>query len=246
MQRAARSLVLLPALLLGACAGGPASHAVSPGRIAGGHLSREAIAQDTHALPGNASFVLDAPPDAVDARLQGPLSDSIARGLAGRGWRMRPEGVAQWRVRYELDVAERKDEIRRDRALLPRMVCGPEGCQIRQDWTYLGPPLRTTPDPRFRQAVLRLTVTDAATGRIAWQGCRTRDLPAAGALHAGPLADDAARLTRLLPRAHWPKPSTAPPGSPEPEEETAPPAPTAAPEAAPATPAPGPSETPSP
>ncbi|HEX4869616.1 MAG TPA: hypothetical protein VFV15_02675 [Moraxellaceae bacterium] len=241
MQRA-RSLVLLPALLLASCAGVPASQGIAPGNI-----SREAIAQDTHVLPGNASFVLDAPPDAVDARLQRPLADSIARGLAGRGWRMRPDGVAQWRVRYELEVAEREDDVRRDRALLPRMVCGPEGCQIRQDWTYLGPPLRTAPDPHYRQAILRLTVTDAATGRVAWQGCRTRDLPAAGPLHAAPLADDAVRLTRLLPRAPWPRPSKAPPGSsPGPEAEAAPQAPPSAPAAVPAAPVSAPTATPAP
>lgn len=154
-------------------------------------------------LPGNASYVLDGPATALaDGRLQRPLEDSIAKGLAGRGWQSRPPGVAQWRIRYDLQV-ETLREPALSRSLVPRLVCRTYGCQVREEWVHQGPPLRSRPDTRYRQSVLRLTITETASGKVVWQGSRAHDFPLEGPLHAAPLAHDAERLVALLPRAAY-------------------------------------------
>lgn len=130
----------------------------------------------------------------------GALRNSIDEVLASKGYRPRPAAQAAWQVRYELRVNPRVGTMATgDAVLQPRMLCGPVDCQVQQEWRDADSGGLDAPRYRYREAVLRLVLVDAATQRVAWKGSTTREVAADGPLDGRQLADAIAQLASYLP-----------------------------------------------
>lgn len=140
-------------------------------------------------------LAIDQLPDTSHA-----VRDSIDQVLADKGYRRQPPARAAWQLHYELRVNPRIGTMATGDAVLePRMVCTPLDCQVQQVWRDADSGGFDAPRYRYREAVLRLVLVDAATQRVAWKGSTTREVEADGPLDQRVLAEAAAQLASQLP-----------------------------------------------
>lgn len=138
---------------------------------------------------------------APDAR-SAALRNSIDQTLSRKGYRQQPAGAAAWHLYYDLLINPRIGMMPTgDAVLQPRMLCGPQDCQIRHEWREADAPGFDPPRYRYREAVLRLVVVEARTQRVTWQASTTREMASGGPLDDQALAAAAEQLAEQLPTA---------------------------------------------
>lgn len=155
------------------------------------------------ALPGAGTYAW-APGEGSEAAAARPhqiLKKSIDQAMAERGYLRRPEPLAALRVDYDVRLDERMENLApRDKFLEPRMTCGLHDCRITQQWTHFGPPLRSRPERRLREATIGVSIRKAGSGELVWRARTTQELEGEQ-IDAPALQAQLKKLIRQLPRA---------------------------------------------
>lgn len=179
-------------LLLGGCGAAPGvvTQAV-PAGLPGAGTYAWAPVESRRASAGPAASAL---PRSV-------LEKSIDQAMAERGYLRRPELLAELHLDYDLRLEDRTENLApRDKFLEPRMTCGLHDCRITQQWAHFGPPLRSQPERRLREATVGISIRAARSGKLVWQGHATQELEG-GQIDAPALQAQLGNLIRQLPRA---------------------------------------------
>lgn len=159
-------------------------------------------------LPGAGTYAWapvergDASAGPVASALPHPvLEKSIDQAMTERGYLQRPASLAELHLDYDFRLEERTENLApRDKFLESRMTCGLHDCRIAQQWTHFGPPLRSRPERRLREAMVGVSIREARSGEVVWRARATQELEE-GKINAPALQAQLKKLIRQLPRA---------------------------------------------